>query len=148
VFDVFDPNGAFVGQGKVGVLFNKGGLSFTLADGAADFVAGDGFTITVAANADAGKYTSGRSGRHRREPERGKAILGNSPFDVTSADTKQTVISRACEVNASELTYPAGATANQIAASTPSSRRPASSSAKGPPTVLNQPSHTRRHCGG
>lgn len=115
VFEVFDPNGAFVGQGKVAVLFNKGGLSFTLADGAVDFVAGDGFTITVAANADAGKYTPVTLAATDGS-QNAAAILFNSPFDVTQADTKQTVINRAAEVNGSELTYPAGATNNQIAA--------------------------------
>jgi len=115
VFAVFDPNGAFVGQGKVAVLFNKGGLSFTLADGSADFVAGDGFTITVAANADAGKYTPVNSAATDGS-QNAKAILFNSPFDVTAADTKQTVSARACEVNGNELVWPAGATANQIAA--------------------------------
>lgn len=115
IFELFDPNGAFIGQGKVATLFAGGGLSFTLADGAADFVAGDGFTITVAANADANKYVpvnlAGVDGS-----QNAAAILFNSPFDVTAADTKQTVITRHAEVNGSELTYPAGATAPQIAA--------------------------------
>lgn len=46
-FVVWDPNGKVVGTGTVAVAFTQGGLSFTLADGAADFVAGDGFTIDV-----------------------------------------------------------------------------------------------------
>jgi hypothetical protein len=36
--------------------------------------------------------------------------------DASAGDTKATVITRAAEVNGSELTYPAAATANQIAA--------------------------------
>ena len=47
VFQVIDPDGVFVGRGTVAVAFSAGGLAFTLADGATDFVAGDGFTITV-----------------------------------------------------------------------------------------------------
>ncbi len=46
-FAVFNPNGTLLDTGTVAVAFNSGGLAFTLADGAADFVAGDGFTIDV-----------------------------------------------------------------------------------------------------
>lgn len=42
-----DPDGVVVGKGTVAVAYSGGGLSFTLADGAADFVAGDGFVIEV-----------------------------------------------------------------------------------------------------
>lgn len=51
-----DPNGKIVGRGLVGTAFSGGGLGFTIADGATDFVAGDQFTITVAAGS--GKYIS------------------------------------------------------------------------------------------
>jgi hypothetical protein len=46
-FTVVDPDGLTVGTGTVGVAFNAGGLSFTLADGATDFEVDDSFTITV-----------------------------------------------------------------------------------------------------
>lgn len=46
-FQVVDPQGDVVGMGRVGVAFTGGGLSFTLADGAVDFVVGDSFTIAV-----------------------------------------------------------------------------------------------------
>lgn len=46
-FRVEGPDGQLIGHGTVAVAFAAGGLSFTLADGAADFVAGDGFTIDV-----------------------------------------------------------------------------------------------------
>ena len=55
-FIVEDPDGKFVGRGVVAAAFSAGGLAFTLADGAADFVAGDGFTITVGAGS--GNYTA------------------------------------------------------------------------------------------
>lgn len=48
-FVVEGPDGVIVGQGDVAAAFSAGGLAFTLADGATDFVAGDGFDITVAA---------------------------------------------------------------------------------------------------
>lgn len=47
-FTVEDPDGVTIGTGTVGQAFNKGGLSFTLADGATNFVSGEGFNITVA----------------------------------------------------------------------------------------------------
>lgn len=52
-FLVEDPDGNIVGRGVVGVAFN-GPISFTLADGATDFISGDGFTVTVAAGS--GKF--------------------------------------------------------------------------------------------
>lgn len=46
-FAVYDPLGREVGAGNVGTAFSGGGLGFTLADGAVDFLSGDGFTIDV-----------------------------------------------------------------------------------------------------
>lgn len=47
-FLVEDPDGNVVGVATVAVEFSAGGLTFTIADGDPDFVAGDSFTITVA----------------------------------------------------------------------------------------------------
>lgn len=47
-FVVVDPDGDVMGFGTVAVAFSQGGIAFTLADGATDFVVGDAFTITVA----------------------------------------------------------------------------------------------------
>ena len=46
-FAVENPNGEAIGSGNVAAAFSDGGLAFTLADGATDFVAGDILTITV-----------------------------------------------------------------------------------------------------
>lgn len=46
-FQVEDPDGVIIGQGKVGTAF-VGAINFTIADGATDFVAGDGFSVTIA----------------------------------------------------------------------------------------------------
>lgn len=51
-FIVEDPNGKNIGAGKVGVEFNKGGITFTISDGATDFATGDQFVVTVADAAD------------------------------------------------------------------------------------------------
>lgn len=48
-FEVYDPAGVLVGLGTVGAAFSGGGLAFTLADGATDFVVGDSFAIAVTA---------------------------------------------------------------------------------------------------
>jgi len=52
-FIVTDPDGDQVGDGVVASAYSAGGLDFTLADGATDFVAGDSFTITVTYTANA-----------------------------------------------------------------------------------------------
>jgi hypothetical protein len=51
-FIVTDPDGIQIGDGNVAAAFSAGGLAFTLADGATDFVAGDSFAITVAYGAN------------------------------------------------------------------------------------------------
>lgn len=45
-FDVSGPDGKSIGTAKVGVAYTKQ-VKFTIADGAADFAAGDRFEITV-----------------------------------------------------------------------------------------------------
>lgn len=45
-FEVFDHNGVSIGTATVGVAFT-GLVKFTIADGATDFAAGDGFLIKV-----------------------------------------------------------------------------------------------------
>ncbi len=47
-FTVEDPNGVEIGTGVVATQFSNQ-VQFTIADGAADFIAGDRFTITVTA---------------------------------------------------------------------------------------------------
>ena len=56
-FQVEDPDGVVLGIATVAVEFTAGThLTFTIADGAADFVAGDAFTIVVAA-ANSGTFS-------------------------------------------------------------------------------------------
>jgi len=111
-FELLNPDGVAVGEGNVASAFSGGGLSFTLADGATDFVVGDTFAITVAAGS--GKYDAldltGADGS-----EDAVAILWG-PVDASLADASCAVITRDCEVNGSLLTWPAGITADQKAA--------------------------------
>lgn len=59
-FRLEGPDGVEVGEIKVGVAFNAGGLAGTIGDGAVDWAAGDGFTLTVtdAPPANAGNYVA------------------------------------------------------------------------------------------
>ncbi len=106
-FQVVDPQGDVIGVGTVGVAFNFGGLSFTLADGAADFVVGDKFTITVAAGS--GKYVehdpAGTDGR-----QNAAGILFDA-VDASAADADGVAIVRDAEVNANEITWKTGISA-------------------------------------
>ena len=46
-FSVTDPDGAVLAAATVGVAYDTTHLKFTIADGAADFIIGDGFDVTV-----------------------------------------------------------------------------------------------------
>lgn len=48
-FQVVDPDGLRLADAQVGAAYDQPQIGFALADGAADFVVGDAFTITVAA---------------------------------------------------------------------------------------------------
>jgi hypothetical protein len=108
-FIVEDPAGVEVASGTVGVAFSAGGLAFTLADGATDFVSGDQFTITVAAGS--GKYKE-YNPANTDGSETAVAILYDD-CDATSADQQAVGITRQAEVNASELVWFSGASAPQ-----------------------------------
>lgn len=103
-FQVEDPEGVNVGTGVVGTEFSGGGLTFTVSDGAADFVAGDQFTITVAEGS--GKVvaldTAGVDGS-----ETAAGVLYDA-VDASSADTKGVMIARDAEVNDNVLVWPDG----------------------------------------
>lgn len=100
-FQVEDPDGKVVGTGNVASAFNKGGLAFTISD-ATDFVAGDGFTITVAAGS--GKWT-----QFNQDATNGSQNAAGILFDSVNAtsDTPALIISRYAEVIGSKLIWPA-----------------------------------------
>ncbi len=107
-FSVTDPQGDVVGIGTVAVAYNNGGLGFTIADGATDFVVGDTFTITVSGT---GKWRAlnlaGTDGS-----QRAAAILYDNE-DATGADKIVTLVTRHQEVGLSDLIFPAGITGPQ-----------------------------------
>lgn len=110
-FTVTDPQGDVCGAGTVAVAFSGGGLSFTLADGSADFVVGDTFTITVTALT--AKYTV-LAPTATNGAQVAAAILYRA-VDATSADTPAVITARASVVDSAKLAWPAGITAAQKA---------------------------------
>lgn len=94
-FELVDPLGSLVGAGSVGVAFDAGGLSFTLADGATDFIVDDVFTIAVTA----------ALGEHRPYDDDGtddgrRAATGilYAPVDATLNDIRAVAVVRDAEV--------------------------------------------------
>lgn len=111
-FELIDPQGDVVGIGTVGVAFSGGGLSFTLADGATDFVVGDSFTLTVAKGS--GKYVPVNAAATDGSQHAAGILWADA--DASAADVQATAIVRDAEWNAQVLIWPVGATDNQKAA--------------------------------
>lgn len=100
-FTVEDPDGITVGVATVASAFSGGGLAFTIADGATDFVSGDAFTITVAAGS--GKYAA-----YDTALTNGRATAAGILFDAvdaSSADKAGVAIVRLAEVVSSSLIF-------------------------------------------
>lgn len=111
-FSVEDPDGVTIGTGTVGAEFVGGGLTFTVADGATDFSAGEGFTISVAAGS--GKYRE-HDPANTDGSQTAIAVLFDA-VDAAAADRPGVAIVRDAEVNTAELSWFTGANANQKAA--------------------------------
>lgn len=94
-FRVENPDGDVIGDVAVGATFNDD-IKFAIADGATDFIVGDGFDITV--NPVAGKYVKASA----TQKAEAIAIYGG---DATSADVKVAGIVRDAEVNGNCLVY-------------------------------------------
>lgn len=104
-FSVEDPEGVTVGVATVAVEFTGGGLTFTIADGATDFAAGDSFTITVAVGTLKVKEWNPAN-------TDGSDVAAGVLFDAvnaTAADMPGVIIRRDAEVNDMELQWFSGA---------------------------------------
>lgn len=101
-FQVEGPDGKIIGTGTVGQAFSKGGLAFTLADGATDFVSGDGFTITVASGS--GKWKQFNQDAADGSQSAAGVLLHDA--DATAADIPIVAITRHQEVIDSKLIWP------------------------------------------
>lgn len=95
-----DPDGNEVGTAQTGSAFS-GVIGFTIADGATDFVAGDTFTVTVAAGSlkVVAVDPAGTDGR-----EIAYGILWDA-VDASTADKPGVAIVRNAEVNEDRLDY-------------------------------------------
>lgn len=100
-FSVTDPNGVVVGTGTVAVAFAGGGLSFTIADGSADFKVGDKWTVAV--NAGLGEWVAYDDDGTNDGRRTASGIL-YAAADATTSDVRATAIVRDAEVAAARLT--------------------------------------------
>lgn len=110
-FEVRAPSGAQLpDDATVAVAYTSDHLNFTIADGAADFVVGDKFTVAVSGT---GKYEAldlaGVDGT-----QKAAGVLYNAA-NAATADVQAAGIVRDAEVRSSDLTWPAGITAPQQA---------------------------------
>ena len=109
-FRVFDPKGDVLGDVVVGQTFSDH-IKFAIADGATDFAVGDEFDVSVSALSKVFVPLSLTA----TDGSQVAAGISFANVDVTLADAPNTVVTRDCEVNASELFWPTGATTAQIA---------------------------------
>lgn len=100
-FVVSAPNGQEIGHGVAGTQFSGGGLNFTITAGGTPFVPGDSFTITVAAGA--GKWVPCTAAAVDGSQNAAGICFGLS--DASLNDVYGAIVTRACEVNASELVW-------------------------------------------
>ena len=103
-FRVFDPVGNVLGDVAVAATFANQ-IKFAIADGSADFIVGDTFTVTVAAG-------SGKVKEWNPANLDGSQVVAGVMYDAvdaTSADQAGVITARDAEVKAALLTYFTGA---------------------------------------
>lgn len=101
-FLVEDPDGIAVGVATVAVAF-AGAVNFTIADGAANFISGDAFNITVAAGSGKVKISAATA-------TDGSAVACGVMYaavDATGADKKGVIIAREALIVPLALTFDA-----------------------------------------
>lgn len=107
-FVVEDPQGVIIGRVAVGVAFDNQ-VGFTINDGAVDFVAGDEFTITVAAGS--GKYKLAVAAA--RDGSQAPCRILAEDCDATAADT-DAIVYFTGDFNETQVTFGAGLTADSV----------------------------------
>lgn len=111
-FKVTAPNGEALPDAEVGVAYTNEQLNFTINDGAADFVVGDKFTITIAEGSGKVKEID-FSAVDGSEDAYGFVVAA---YDASAADVNGVAIVRDAIIASSALVWPSGATAGQKAA--------------------------------
>jgi len=113
-FEVEGPDGSIVGTGKVGTAFAKQ-VKFTIADGATDFVAGDGFKITV--GTPAGSFAYKAWDPDAADGTEVAAAMAIYPATTGVGETAEiAVIARGAELNVNCIAWPDGTTDAEKAA--------------------------------
>ena len=107
-FRVEDPDGYVLGDVAVGATFDDD-IKFVIADGAADFIVGDKFTITIAEGT--GKWTELAPTAQNGSEFAAGVLFG--AIDASAADAACVVVTRDAEVIADELQWFSGASAGQ-----------------------------------
>lgn len=114
-FRVEKPDGTEDGVGTVGVAYN-GSINFTLQDGAADFIVGDGFTINVSYADGGGEYVP-LDPAAVNGAEIPAAVLAVTEIVLDPvADIRTSAHVRDCELNGWKLAWPVGISAGDKAA--------------------------------
>ncbi len=113
-FSVEDPDGILIGIATVGVQFATH-LTFTIADGAVDFVAGDAFNITVAAGSGKVKQIDFAA---TDGSDAACGILTEEAAAPDGTDRSAVAVVRNAIVSDNGITWPAGATQPQKDAAT------------------------------
>ncbi len=114
VFRVEDPDGNVIGDttvagGAGGTASFDDDVKFILTDGAADFVVGDGFDVTIGAGSSKVKLSTAAAIDGSEVPD---AILAEA-CDATAADTECLVYDRG-DFNQNAMTFGAGHTAASV----------------------------------
>lgn len=105
-FNLYAPDGSLIRQITVG-----GGatvsphMTITIADGSADFIVGDNFTVTVTAGVYKPVAPAATDGT-----QIAVALLYSADNDSTDANTQVTVLYRECRYNGNEIVFTAGMT--------------------------------------
>ena len=109
-FGVTDPSGVSLTPGTALGAYTDSEINFTITAGGTAFVAGDTFTIVVAAGSL--KYTSYVPANTDGSGVVAGILYGanNGNVNATSGDVKCTIVVRTAEVNASELKWDASVT--------------------------------------
>ena len=112
-FAVIDPDGYALADALVGVAYVSPQIGFTIGDGAADFVVGDSFTITV----PVGSLKVIQLNMTAVDgSQRADSVAANNVSAPDGVDVPLRVIAYGALVSASELVWPAGINDAQKAA--------------------------------
>lgn len=108
-FLVEGPTGVIVGRGVVGTAYS-GGVAFTIADGATDFVAGDSFLVTVSAVTYRWGAFDPAATDGRQVP---RALLYGAVTTGASVTVPGVAFVRGCQFNSQKLQWLTGLTTQQ-----------------------------------